>query len=187
VGESAPDELRRLVLDGAAAELQHWGPERFSFESLAAEIGVDVGQIKQYWPNENAVILDMLSHYGAAQIDVPDLGSLREDFRAYAGLIADYVETPMGRKLLRSMVITGDEWQISDRRSAFWTARLERLSVMGSRAAERGELRDDVDPKDAILFLVSPIYLRVLYTQDPISREFCETVAETAWRAIKSD
>ena len=52
------------------------------------------------------------------------------------------------------------------------------------RAAERGELRDDIDPLTATLMLAGALHVDVLFTDSPISAAYVEQALEIFLRGI---
>ena len=66
----------------------------------------------------------------------------------------------------------------------FWDNRFAAWAVTFRRAAERGELRDDVDPLTATLTLAAAINAEVLFTDSPISAAYVEQAVEIFLRGI---
>jgi AcrR family transcriptional regulator len=185
VDPSVPPDLRERVLAAGLDELSRWGIERFSVAALAARHGIDEALIRLYWGDRQRLALDLLLSWDGTDNVAVDTGSLRGDLRALAANLAHYVNTVQGRSLLRALVLEDRVSYVDGTRSMFWARRLTTLRVVFDRAAERGELRDGVELVAAIQLLTGPINVRALYTVDPIEDQYCETVADLVWHAVK--
>jgi AcrR family transcriptional regulator len=185
VDPAVPQELRERVLAAGLDELSRWGIERFSVGALAARHSIDESLIRQYWGDRQRLALDLLLSWDGSDNVAVDTGSLRGDLRALAATLAHYVNTVQGRSLLRALVLEDRVSYVDETRKLFWAKRFQTLRIVFDRAAERGELRDGVDLLAAVQLLTGPINVRALYTADPIEDQYCETVADLAWHAVK--
>jgi AcrR family transcriptional regulator len=182
---SVPPELRDRVLAAGIDELTHWGIERFSVGALAARHGIDESEILKYWGNGQRLALDVLLRWDGTQNLTPDTGALRSDLKALSLVVAGYVNTALGRSLLRALVMEDKTLYTDDTRTLFWQVRMRTLRTVFDRAAKRGELRDGVNLRAAVQMLTAPINVRALYTADPVDDEYCIDVAELVWQAVK--
>ena len=184
VDASVPPDVRNRVLAGAADELTRWGLERFDIAALAARHTIDASVIYRYWETRQRLVLDVLLCREGQTIVAPDTGSLRTDVHALTKLVARNLNTPLGRSLLRALVIDGRGLYSDETRMVFWRQRFDAVRAVLHRAAERGELRDGVDTVGAVQLTLAPINVRALYTADPIPDAYCEVIADLAWHAI---
>ncbi len=60
----------------------------------------------------------------------------------------------------------------------FWRRRLELTIPIVERAVARGELPDDVDPILVVETVVSPLWLRLMLTGEPITTEVADRIAD---------
>jgi AcrR family transcriptional regulator len=185
VDDAVPPDLRERVLAAGFDELTRWGIERFSVGALAGRHGIDEALILKYWGDGQRLALDLLLRWDDTAKVPPDTGSLRDDLKATAGMVADYVNTRLGRSLLRALVMEDGVLYSDDTRAVFWLRRFSTLRVVMDRAAERGELRDGIEVLAAVQLLVAPINVRALYTAEPISEQYCEEIADLVWHALK--
>ncbi|MCV7226021.1 TetR/AcrR family transcriptional regulator C-terminal ligand-binding domain-containing protein [Mycolicibacterium komossense] len=182
---SVPPELRDRVMAAGIDELTRWGIERFSLGALAARHGIDESEIVKYWGDGQHLALDVLLRWDGTQSVTPDTGALRSDLKALSLVVASYVNTALGRSLLRALVMEDHMLYSDDTRLTFWKVRLGTLRTIFDRAAERGELRDGINLVAAVQLLVAPINVRALYTAEPVDEEYCTDVADLVWRAVK--
>ncbi len=177
---------RAAAIQAALAELQQWGVDRFSMEGVAHRSGLSTDYLHTNWDNEQQLILDALLHYSQTIISVPDTGSLRGDLTELALSIAAYVNDPVGRRIAR-MTVVDTKTQAADygTRAQFWSMRTSTIEVIFDRAAERGELRDDIQPTVVLQLLTSPLHTFALYSDRMVNPRYCRTIADLVTRAIQ--
>ena len=99
---------------------------------------------------------------------MPDTGRLRDDLIAYAVDLAEFLATPVGHALERTLAVAGDDLDTRRARDHYWNSPSERSEQMVTRAVDRGELPDTVDPRLVIEMLVSPVHFRIVLTREPV-------------------
>jgi AcrR family transcriptional regulator len=184
VDADVPDEVRRTVLAAAYDELTRWGLERFDIPTMCARHKIDEALVTRYWGDGRRLALDALLFWSDDILAPADTGSLRTDLRALAAAVARQVNTETGRSLLRAMVVDDRAAFADDTRMTFWMRRFAGIRTVFDRAAERGEIRDDIDMIAAMQLVLAPINVRALYTKDPIEESYCDVIADLAWHAI---
>ncbi len=173
------------ALDAALAEVQQWGVDRFRLEGVAQRAKISADYIRRTWHTEEELIAEALLTYSRAKIVLPDTGSLHGDLTGLALGLADYLNEPVGRRICRMLVVDSRSMAVDSRtRGRFWTVRREMVEAIFRRAAERGELRDDVRPIDGLQLLTSPLHTVALYSDEPIRPGYCHTIATLVTRAI---
>ncbi|MCV7212925.1 TetR/AcrR family transcriptional regulator C-terminal ligand-binding domain-containing protein [Mycolicibacterium canariasense] len=179
-------EFRDRVHAAAREELTQWGIDRFSIVALADRNGLPVHDILQFWADEATLIIDVLLDGAGRQAVAPDTGSLREDLYALAAGMAAYVSSDQGHQIQGSHLIGEPFLDGIEIRRTLWRVRAQRLSVVFSRARERGELRAGVDAAVALEMLLAPINMRALFTGEAIDDPYCRQVADLVWQAIRA-
>ncbi len=116
-----------------------------------------------------------------------DTGSLRGDLLALARTIAADVNTPVGRTFHRVMVMDSRGHHDGETRMMFWQRRFAVIRSVVDRARERGELREGVQTVAAIQIVTAPLYVRSLYTEDPVDDGYCVAIADLAWHALRKE
>ena len=99
---------------------------------------------------------------------VPDNGNLRDDL---LGVAAALVRVPHPRWFARALAVGGDA-DLSEIRLDYWRVRADDVAVVFRRAADRGELRADVDPVDAIQMFVGAVLQDPIFTGSPVRPEY---------------
>jgi AcrR family transcriptional regulator len=164
-GRSA--RVRAAVLDATLELLLRHGLEGFKVSEVAEQAEVHETSIYRRWGTRENLLIDAL--LGATeQLLVPDTGSLRDDLTAYATDLAEFLATPVGHALEHTLAVAGDDPDTRRARDHYWTSRYERSGQMVTRAIERGELPDTVEPRLVIDMLVSPLHFRMVLTREPI-------------------
>ncbi|MEE1740342.1 TetR-like C-terminal domain-containing protein [Streptomyces sp. BE147] len=130
------------------------------------------------WRTRENLITDALLAVSDRRIPVPDTGSVREDLRAFAALVVDYLNSPLGGALARAAVITVDDPELAAAREEFWRSRLELAGVMVERGIARGELRAGTDPRVALEALIAPLHSRALLTREPLDEDLPRALAD---------
>ena len=183
-GDGSQSEVRERIHAAAVDELARWGIDRFSIEALADRHGLDPNEIRRYWPDREALIVDVLVSGPRGKIVVPDTGSLRDDLFALALGMAHYVTTGDGHQMQGTHLIADPQLGKVDIRRKVWQMRASWLAVVFDRARERGELRAGVQATTALELLFAPINMRALFTGEPIDDQYCRTLGDLVWRAI---
>ena len=172
------------MLAAAYDELTRWGLERFDIPTMCARHKIDEALVTRYWGDGRRLALDALLYWSDDILTPADTGSLRTDLQALAAAVARQVNTDAGRSLLRAMVVDDRAAFADDTRMAFWMRRFEGIRSVFDRAAERGEIRDGIDPIAAMQLVLAPINVRALYTKDPIEESYSDAIADLVWHAI---
>jgi len=172
------------VLRATLQALQEDGAAGLTISEIARRSGVHATSIQRRWGTVEDVLLDAVLIYSQQTLPIPDTGSLRGDFVAFARLMARYLETPLGKIVMRTMANAKETSERANTRAEVLRVRFAAASVMAARGIERGEIRPDVEPKFAQELLVAPIYLRRLVTHEPIDDAFIERVVDVLLRGL---
>lgn len=164
-GRSA--RVRAAVLDATLELLLAHGLEGLKVSAVAERAEVHETSIYRRWGTRENLLIDALLS-ATEQLQVPDTGSLRNDLTAYATELARFLSTPVGRALEQTLAVAGDDPGTQRARDRYWASRYERSQQMITRAVDRGELPDTVEPRLVLEMLVSPVHFRAVLTREPI-------------------
>jgi AcrR family transcriptional regulator len=181
-GRSA--RVREAVLSATLQAMEADGVAGLTISGIARRSGVHATSIQRRWGTLENVLLDAVLIYSEQTLPIPNTGSLRGDFIAFARLMANYLETPLGKTVMRTMASAQDDSERSNTRAEVLRVRFETASVMAARAIERGEIRPEIEPKFAQELLIGPIYLRGLVTREPIDDDFIERMVDVLLRGL---
>ena len=117
-------------------------------------------------------------------IPIPDTGTLRGDVALSVQSAVAMAATPEGRQQFRSMLPSDKDFDPTCVQRDFWDNRFAAWAVTFRRAAERGELRDGIDPLTATLMFAGAVNADVLFTDSPIGADYLEQVVDIFLRGI---
>jgi AcrR family transcriptional regulator len=148
--------LEDALLDAAWAELQEVGYARLTMEAVAQRAGTSRPVLARRWPTRPQLIIAALRrHRPLLSGEIPDTGNLRDDVLAllrrvsarfaevgpdtFYGLAADYFADPV---------------VIPDFQAVTFQSGNEVMTAILKRAAERGEVKDEIPARVASLPIV---------------------------------
>jgi AcrR family transcriptional regulator len=170
-GRSA--RVRQAVLDAAFAELDEHGYADFSIEAVARRSGVHKTTIYRRWPTREALLVYALDTRSDRDLPTPNAGSLRAELQQFGKLVLAKLTSTHGNALLKSLVSAADQSpDVREKVGTFWQERLDAGAAVLSRGVDRGELPPDIKADLLIEAFLAPIYLRVLFSQAPVTEEF---------------
>jgi AcrR family transcriptional regulator len=171
--------VRQAVLDAAFAELDERGYADFSIDAVARRSGVHKTTIYRRWPTREALLVYALDTRSDRDLLIPKVGSLRAELQQFGELVLAKLTSTHGNALLKSLVSAADESpDVREKVGKFWRERLDAGAAVLSRAVDRGELPPDIDADLMIEAFLAPIYLRVLFSQAPVTTEFLGQLIE---------
>jgi AcrR family transcriptional regulator len=180
-GRSA--RVRAAVVDATLELLLAHGLEGLKVSEVAARADVHETSIYRRWGTRENLLIDALLD-ATEQLGVPDTGSLRDDLTAYATDLAEFLATPIGHALEHTLAVAGDDPDTRRARDHYWASRYERSKQMVSRAVERGELPDTVEPRLVIEMLVAPVHFRIVLTREPVDARMPALLVDALLRGI---
>ncbi|MEV4123483.1 TetR/AcrR family transcriptional regulator [Nocardia sp. NPDC049707] len=180
-------KVRAAVLAAAVDELSEHGYAAFTVDNVAQRAGVHKTTVYRRWPDRDDLIADALADSVAAEIPIPDTGSIEDDLRALARSLVAWISSPSGRAVLAVMLAnaTGQPAPPASTRHAF-RDRIRKALPVVTRAVERGELAAGTNPAELIKTLVAPIYFRALITRESVDDSTADAAAAVAMAAARA-
>jgi AcrR family transcriptional regulator len=170
--------VRTAVLSAALAELLERGVNGVTIAAIAARAGVHETSVYRRWRTREDLIVDALTNLSAAEIPVPDTGSVRGDLVELARLVSAYLSMPLGRAIVAIAAFTVEDESIAEARAKLVASRLEAMRILIDRAIDRGELPVGTDARFALEMLVSPLHMRTFMTGEPLTDRLPEQVVD---------
>lgn len=169
---------RERIFGAVQDELLRTGIDGFSIDGVARRAGVEPGLIRAHWHDRRVLLIDvMLARTTAAKWN-PDTGSIYTDLEAVAALAVETSQTENGRALFRRVLPGGDDVDLAEIGADLWEARFRDAAQILGRAADRGQLRDGVDPSDAIRMFAAAFYYDVIFTDSAVRPEYGDQVLD---------
>ena len=174
--EGIPARLRDRIFDAVLAELVDSGIDRFSVAAVARRAGLDRQVIDRHWHDGRVLLMEAMLARAAEAVPIPDEGSLGRDLRQFARSLAGLTSTELGRQWFRRLVPGDRDADLSNVGSDFWAFQMDAVEQMFHHAAERGELRTDIDLGQAARMLSAALAYDMVFKDSPMDREYAEQV-----------
>ncbi|MFD8104643.1 TetR/AcrR family transcriptional regulator [Nocardia fluminea] len=169
-GRSA--RVREAVLTATVEQVTEHGIEGLTIGDVAARAGVAETTIYRRWGNRMALIAEAITELAAVENPAPDTGALRTDLRVLAEQVSHLISRPGIARLVGTTIALSGDPEVDAARRRFWNERFEKSSQIITRAIERGELPEHVDPREVLETLSAPLYFRLLVGEKPIDDVF---------------
>ena len=183
VGQQRPGgraaRVRADVLRSVVELLDEVGYDKMSVEDVATRAGVHKTTIYRRWPTKAELVADAAREHSAQAVPIPNTGTLAADLQALARQVAANIGSESGGRRSRSIAAAAS---VSDELAAgmhtFWAHRLAESGRVVERAIDRGELPAGTDSNLIIETLIGPLWLRLLQTGEPITKDLADRVAK---------
>jgi AcrR family transcriptional regulator len=167
-GRPRSAESHQAILRATLELLAVEGLRGLSIETIAQRAGVGKATIYRRWSSKEDIVAEAVSNL-QAELPVPETGSVRGDFLAFAGFLAERAEATGGGGEVIARLL--GEASRDDRLHEIFTQNLvgpRRAAVRTilERGIERGELRGDIDVELMIDVIVGANIYRALVRRD---------------------
>jgi AcrR family transcriptional regulator len=161
-GRPRSPEAHAAILRAALELAVEGGLRGLSMEAIAARAGVGKATIYRRWKTKEALFAEAIGSIAFAP-EVPDTGSVRGDFEHVTGAALGRMAPEAFRVLPRLLADAADDPELLEAlHAALLRPRRAALAEILRRAAERGELRADVDIDLVTDMLIGPLITRIL-------------------------
>jgi AcrR family transcriptional regulator len=179
--------MRAAVLAATLAELAERGYAALTVDSVARRAGVHKTSIYRRWGDRDSLVVDALSEHIAADIPMPDTGSIASDLRLMARALVRWATGVAGQAIFAALLSDAvQSAELAAARRRIFEDRLRRAEPVITRAVARGELPPETDPAEVIKTMAAPIYFRLLITGEPVDDALADRAAEIALAAADS-
>lgn len=180
-GRSA--RVNEAILTAALDELVESGYTKLTFERVATRAQVHKASMYRRWASKEELIAEASLAHTERVIPIPDTGSLREDLRQLGHAIVANISSPVGQSLLRTLVSEASRVpELAAAGRAFWGHRFALAGEIVKRGIARGELPHGTDAEFFIERLISPLFLRLLVTNEPLEAPFIDRIVDSLLR-----
>lgn len=170
---------RAAVLAAALEEVNAYGYAGFRTARVADRAGVHRTTVHRRWPDHGELIAEALLEDAGGAIPIPDTGNVRGDLTKLLDSIAKLIDTDEARARIRALVADSARSEtIGALVKRIWTSRFALGEEVIRRAVERGEVRDDIPPGTLLALFTGPLYVRLLITDERLTRRFIRDVVE---------
>jgi AcrR family transcriptional regulator len=177
-GRRPSAEVRGEVLEAAGRLLLAEGLSGLTFERVASESGASRTTLHKWWPSRGALALEAYFETVRETLAFPDSGDiaadLAEQLRAFVRLVT---RTPAGRVLAELIGAMQTDPGLAATYRELYSGPRRALAVEAlTRARERGQLRELVDPEACVDQLWGACYHRLLIPDQPLDEAFADTL-----------
>ena len=162
-GRPRDPQTDERIIEAAANLMRQRGFERMTVDDVAAEAGVGKATVYRRWPSKDDLAVAAMERLYTVEIPDVDTGSLREDVTESFRSVLQWIGSPQGTAYLKMSIA---ESVRDDRIAALYRMATERAEEsarkMYLRAAERGELREDVNLDYAVQWLGGLLAVRAI-------------------------
>ena len=176
--DRVPPKVRQRVFEAVRAELAEAGIDRFRVDGVARRAGVGSSLILRHWHDRRVLLIEAMLARTNASMWSRDTGSLYSDLEALAALAVDTSQSAMERALFRRVLPGGNDVDLAEICSDLWSARFRDAAQILQRAADRSQLRDGIEPEEAIRMLAAALCYDVIFTDSPIRPAYGEHVID---------
>lgn len=169
--------VREAVLAATRDELTAGGYTALNAARIADRAGVHRSTVHRRWPDLDELVTEALLDAAGSAVHVPDTGEFARDLRQLLQATAQFVGSAPVRSQVRALM--GDAARspaIAGVVDRVWGSRFRLGEEMIEHAMARGELRDDLAPASILAGFLGPLYLRVLFTDEPVTDEFLDDI-----------
>ena len=174
-GRPRSEEARLATLGAAVALVGEGGSAVATMDAIARRAGVSKQTVYRWWSSPAEILLEALNE-GAAQLaPLEETGELEQDLRTFLHRSVLGAREPVGRLLAALMAEAQRDPQFAESfRAGFLAKRRAVLRELLEHAAERGELKPDVDLDFLVELFFGTLWYRLLAASGPLDRRFAD-------------
>ncbi|MFF9351762.1 TetR/AcrR family transcriptional regulator [Streptomyces sp. NPDC014734] len=178
---------RAAVRDAVLSGLVELGYPGLSVEYVAERSGIHRTTLYRRWGNLEGLVVDALDLAGEDDWTPPDTGSAEGDLRALARTTAAaFADASAAAAPTAFIAAAFQSERAAEALRAFYEERFSRCEVIVARAVARRELRRDTDAGALIRAVVSPVFLGLFITREPVDEGQADRAADAALAAARA-
>jgi AcrR family transcriptional regulator len=173
------EKFVQAVLDITLLQLAEVGFERLSIPDIAVLGEVNKTSIYRRWPTKVELVNEALKVAMSHADEAPDTGALRGDLIELARTIAVFIQSPVGKAIVRIMHSEGANSELrAIAQKAYGESSGRGPFVVVKRAMERGEVKIGSDPSLMLFTIAGAVMHRVFVEQGEVSEALLEQVVD---------
>ncbi|GAA2254795.1 TetR family transcriptional regulator [Streptomyces ruber] len=183
--EDVTEAIRAAVFEELAAA----GYARMSIEGIARRAGVGKTAVYRRWRSKLHLVLDLVSAVAVQGLPAPDTGSLETDLRLLYEVTSRALRHPVAGQIIPDL--QAEAARNPEIAEAMQKALREGQQSVASgivrAAAERGEIRADIDEDLALDLISGPLYWRAVVVRSPkLPKGHLPALARATTAALKA-
>ncbi|MFB7916121.1 TetR-like C-terminal domain-containing protein [Streptomyces sp. NPDC056061] len=178
---------RAAVRDAVLGGLVELGYPGLSVEYVAERSGIHRTTLYRRWGNLEGLLVDALDLAGEDSWTPPDTGSIEGDLRALARMTAaTFTDAAAAAAPTAVIAAAFQSERAADALRAFYEERFARCEVIVARAVARRELDRNPDAGALVRAVVSPLFLKLFITREPVGEQQADQAADMALAAARA-
>ncbi|MGW2843906.1 TetR/AcrR family transcriptional regulator, partial [Streptomyces sp. NPDC001274] len=167
--------------------LAEHGYPGLTIEYVAEHSGVHKTTLYRRWGNLEGLVADALDLAGEDSWTPPDTGSLEGDLRALARTTAASFADPAAAAAPTAFIAAAFQSErAAEALRAFYRERFTRCEAVVARAVARQELDRGTDAGALVRAVVSPLFLGLFITREPVGTELADRSAAVTLAAARA-
>jgi AcrR family transcriptional regulator len=180
---------RQAAIDATLDLIVEHGMTGVTTAAVAHRAGISKATMYRRWDSKDALIADAIGALVDTEIVIPDTGTLGGDVHILLAEAVGLYSAPRAAALMPELVAAVARTPALARaiRQDFLVRRRAALSQVLDRAADRGELRDDVDRDVCLDLFGGVVFYRLLITGGPLDTHLVDELTAVVMRAIANN
>lgn len=183
-GRPRSEAAEKAILDATLRLLAELGYGGLTMDKVAAEAKVSKATMYRRWPSKVHLVITAFSQL--PQLPCPDTGTLRQDLIDVLGSFLLITQNTSLAGVLPTLA--GERARIpelADYLDEATRQRREPVKKVLQRAIKRGDLPANTDVELAIDLVMSPLVMRIFFTNNPADIRFLEQVIDHTLKGLK--
>ncbi len=182
-GRPRSEAAEKAILDSTLKLLAELGYGGLTMDKVAADAKVSKATMYRRWPSKVHLVIAAFSQL--PELPSPDTGAIRTDLiQVLESFLTITENTPLAGVLPTLAGERARTPELSDYLDKATRQRRKPVKQMLERAVRRGELPGSTDIELAVDMVMSPLVMRIFFTNNPADMEFLKQVVETALRGL---
>lgn len=173
------------VLIATAEELSRVGYAALRIEDVAARSGVNKTTIYRRWPTKPELVAASVRAVWETP-EVPETGSLRNDFVSSLKKTASFAMSPIGRGLTRVIQMERAHPELEPIARSMRADFRRMREILVERGIDRGELPAGTDARFLSDLMTAPIFSRLFTDGEEVDSAFIESVVDVVLSGVRA-
>ena len=183
-GRPRSEAAEKAILDSTLRLLAELGYGGLTMDKVAAEARVSKATMYRRWPSKVHLVITAFSQL--PQLPVPNTGNLKQDLMEVLGSFLLISENASLAGVLPTLA--GERARIPELSEYLDEATRQRRAPVAAvleQAVQRGELPKNTDLELAVDLIMSPLVMRIFFTNNPADTDFISKMLDKILKGLK--
>jgi len=168
------------IAEAVVALLVERGVEECTFTNVAVLADVERSTLYRRYTSRWDMIGQALFAHHQVDFAIAATGDFRTDMTAHLRKVANSLESTAGRAMVVAAAVARADRTIEG--GQYWANRRAQLQPILDAAADRGQIRQGIDPEEFFAASDGPLFFRMLIANAPIDEAFIARVVDNLCR-----